>query len=142
MNLLDQHLLSWLGWEYKTYIRKTGFNDAIFDEDLGDKRPDVLRMYSRPFAHAVPGVIDHMNYDDETRNFTLIWTVPPYYSSKKGAIISTGKDWHYPLGMKINLHPNISYFYTEDGRFIHFSVLQRQYPQTMRLEILPSDSYD
>jgi hypothetical protein len=140
MRLLDQYRISWLGWEYKTYVRKTGFNDGIFDEDLGEKRIEVLRLYSRPFAHAVPGIIDYMNYDDQSRNFTLIWTIPPYYSSEKGAIISTGKNWHYPKGMEVNLHPNLPYFYHEGGRFIHVSVLPSQHPQTIRLEIRPSRS--
>lgn len=135
MKLLDEYKISWLGWEYKTFVRRTGFNDGIFEETSGQKRTQVLRLYSRPFPHAVPGEIDYMNYNDETGNFTLIWTVPPYYASE-GAIISTGKTWHYPRGMKVFLYPKTNFTYHNDGKFIHIANPRRQYPQSIRLEIL------
>ena len=138
--MLDKYKVSWLGWEYKTYVRKTGFNDGIFDESNGKKRSEVLKAYSRPFAHAVPGVIDYMNYDDDRGNFTLIWTVPPYYSSK-GAVISTGKRWHYPKGMLVKLTPNISNSYHENGALLYVNNAKRQYPQTIKIELLHADSY-
>lgn len=137
MKLLDEYKISWLGWEYKTFVRKTGYNDGIFDEISGRKRLEVMRMYSRPFPHAVPGVIDYMNYNDESGNFTLIWTIPPFHSSE-GAIISTGKTWHYPRGMKVSLHPKLNYTYNNGGKFIHIASSKRQYPQNIRLEIVPS----
>ena len=139
MKILDDYKISWLGWEFKTYARKTGFNDGIFDESKGDKRSEVLGLYSRPYAHAVPGVINYMNYDDHTGKFTLVWTVPPYYSSK-GAVISTGKRWHYPKGMMVKLTPNIS-SYHENGDFIYVNNVRRQYAQTIKIEILQVDSY-
>jgi hypothetical protein len=52
MNRLDQMAVSWLGWEYKTFVRKTGFGDGLFDEKTGQVRDRMARLYSRPFARA------------------------------------------------------------------------------------------
>ena len=137
MKMLDQSKISWLGWEYKTYVRKTGFNDGIFNEATGEKRDASLKLYSRPFAHAAPGLINYMNFEDQTRNFTVIWTVPAYFTSEHNAKISTGRNWHYPGGMKIRVFPEGSVVYREDGNFVYVSAATRQYPREFKLELTP-----
>lgn len=134
MKRLDSEITSWLGWEYKTYIKKTGYGEGIFNSITEEQRLKMKTLYSRPFAQAVSGKIELMKYDDNDGDFHLIWTIPPF-SSSASTIISTGREYHYPDGLSVTISPNQTSSYTENGNLIYVTTQTRPHPQTIKLII-------
>jgi endoglycosylceramidase len=133
MKRLDSELISWNGWEYKTYIKKTGYGEGIFDSINQNQRPIMKTLYSRPYAQAVSGTISEMKYDDDSGTFTLNWTVAAF-SATAPTIVSTGRAWHYPNGFSVSITP-ATIQYAEKGNLLYIPTLRRSYPQTFRLVI-------
>ena len=104
MRVLDDLLVSWAGWDYKTYSRKTGWGEGLFDESSGLMRRKMQILYSRPYAQAVVGTIKKMHYDDETHEFTLVW-ISNSKDPKKCTQLFLSQKYHYPDGYRVQLDP-------------------------------------
>ena len=135
MKRLDSDLISWLGWEYKTYIKKTGYGEGIFDSINQVQRPEMIKLYSRPFAQSVSGKIIYMNYDDQENIFKLSWEIPPFSPSKSSTVISTGRKWHYPNGMVVTITPNHTTSYLLKDNLIYVNAQSRQFAQIINLTL-------
>lgn len=62
LELADQHLISWLGWEYKPLIEITGWGWGPILPDGQVNTPEVA-VLSRTFAQAVAGHLQSMSFD-------------------------------------------------------------------------------
>ena len=54
IDICDDYLISWTGWEYKPFFPITGAGYSVFDAD-GNIKHDVLGTVSRPYAQIVAG---------------------------------------------------------------------------------------
>ena len=138
MQILDGLIVSWLGWGYKTYIRKTGWGDGIFDEKTGLMRPQMARLYSRPYAKAVVGTIQYMNYNDDTGVFSLKWTVPANMSSTVYTEVSLNAKWHYPHGYNALVTPYNANTHWTDKNTLYIKTKTSQFPQSIELTVRPN----
>ena len=134
--LLDELLTSWTGWDYKTFTRKTGWGDGLFNEATGYIRPKMAKLYSRPYAHAAAGTINHMKYDDETGYFTLNYTVPANTSSNVLTEIVLNPNWHYPRGFHIMVNP-VSYnkYWFDKNQKLYVSTQTKPFGQTVLVTV-------
>jgi hypothetical protein len=139
MKLLDELKVSWMGWEYKTYIRKTGWGDGLFDEKTGLMRPRMATLYSRPYAKAVTGVIHSMIYNDDTGIFSLLWTVPANTSSQLTTEVFLNTKWHYPKGYSVLITPFRSNYHRIGGDTLYITTAESAFPQLVELTIRPKN---
>ena len=137
MQILDEFKMSWLGWEYKTYIRKTGWNEGLFEEETGKIRPKLARLYSRPYAMAVAGTIVDMKYDDHSHVFILKWIIAANSSSDVVSEIFLSRKWHYPTGYRVSFSSSASIRTRTSGNVLYVSAKSRKYDQVVELIVRP-----
>ena len=68
----DQHLLSWIGWEYKPYYPMTGAGYGMFNKD-GTVNDEMLATLRRPYASAVAGQTISQFFDEQTLDYELLF---------------------------------------------------------------------
>jgi endoglycosylceramidase len=66
----DAALLSWAGWEYKSFVEITGFCNGLFFAN-GSVNTPLATTLARPYAKAVAGRTLVMAFNATTREFTL-----------------------------------------------------------------------
>lgn len=137
MRLLDEFRMSWLGWEYKTYVRKTGWGDGLFDEKTGLMRRKMAVLYSRPYATAVMGTIHAMSYNDESGYFYLSWTVPANTTGKHPTEVSLNTKWHYPRGYMVEVMPSYCNTHKIIGNKLQIFTKTKEFSQYVELLVKP-----
>ncbi|KAJ3294789.1 hypothetical protein HDU79_010422 [Rhizoclosmatium sp. JEL0117] len=99
----DLHFLSYTGWEYTDYIPITGTNNGIRDPKTGLVRPDMAKVYSRPYPSAIAGQPLKTEYLDEEGRFTLTFV----YNGNQGLAgvteIRTNFGLHFPDGHSLDV---------------------------------------
>eukprot|EP00271_Cylindrocystis_brebissonii_P013067 TRINITY_DN32630_c0_g1_i1.p1 TRINITY_DN32630_c0_g1~~TRINITY_DN32630_c0_g1_i1.p1 ORF type:complete len:709 (+),score=41.06 TRINITY_DN32630_c0_g1_i1:143-2269(+) len=63
---------SWIGWEFKPFINKTGSNWGVFDQ-WGGVNPVVARKVARTYPRAVAGTIVSFSFAHATGLFSLTY---------------------------------------------------------------------
>ncbi|KAI9206223.1 endoglycoceramidase [Polychytrium aggregatum] len=102
----DQHLQSWIGWEYKRFLPITGFGDSFFDPDTGELWQKMVPLFSRPYAQAVAGKITFMNFSQETSRYELRF-VANEATQLQTTEIRFLKRTHYPNGFRVRIWPSV-----------------------------------
>ena len=74
MDVADEHLVSWMGWEYKSYVAITGYDSPFFDKD-SNVIEKAVRQVSRTYAQVVSGKINSMRFNDTDSSFALSYEV-------------------------------------------------------------------
>ena len=138
MKRLDAMGISWLGWEYKTYVRKTGYGDGLFDEKTGKMRPPMAKMYSRPYARAIAGTFQNMTYDDTTGVFVLKWISDENAPEDATTEVYLGTQYHYSKGYQILVTPTLAHSYWVNGNILHISTKIRTMSETHVLTVKPA----
>jgi endoglycosylceramidase len=98
----DKYKQSWIGWEYKPYIKITGWGWCLVDED-GSVNLQVAKALSRTYAQAVAGQVVSMNFNNNTAVYALTYTADP--SITKPTEIFASSLYHYPRGYTVQLIP-------------------------------------
>ncbi|KAJ7562691.1 hypothetical protein O6H91_03G080600 [Diphasiastrum complanatum] len=72
----DEHVQSWIGWEYKPFVSKTGsdIQDSVFNV-TGEVNLEVAKKLARTYPQAVFGRITSFSFDPSTADFSLIYHV-------------------------------------------------------------------
>jgi len=101
----DKRLQSWIGWNYKPLVAKTGPGESLIDSKTGFIRPDWVNLFSRPYAQSVAGQVESMEFNNHTKVFKLKYT--PIASSAPTEI-RLMKRVHYPNGFRVRVKPENS----------------------------------
>jgi len=97
----ESELQSWMGWEYKSFVPKTGYGDSLWNVSTGEVISDVARLYSHTYASAVPGKTTSASFDEGTGIFTLTFAADP---SIQGPLeIRYSRQTFYPNGADISI---------------------------------------
>ena len=103
MDICDDYLISWTGWEYKPFFPITGAGYSVFDAD-GNIKHDVLGTISRPYAQIVAGNTQKMKFDNRTKEFELVFKANQATFDGERTLVYYNKDIHYPGGFVIENH--------------------------------------
>ncbi|KAI8612654.1 glycoside hydrolase superfamily [Chytriomyces sp. MP71] len=99
----DSYFMSYTGWEYTDYIKKTGTNNGIRNPKTGAVRPGMAAAYSRTHAHAIAGAPTFMEFNDESGLFTFKFV----YNGARGpgsvTELRTNFGVHYPGGYVVRI---------------------------------------
>jgi len=121
LGYFDDYLLSWTGWEYKSYVPEqtqtdfvptcTGCGDGLFYEDRDPKNPNWMtaKNFSRPYVTASAGHLLNMTVDSDTSELKFSFEMDSsidgptlvYCNSKLGGGIEA---W-YPNGVAVDISP-------------------------------------
>ena len=121
LGYFDDYLLSWTGWEYKSYVPKqtqtdfvptcTGCGDGLFYGDRNPKNPNWLtaKNFSRPYVAASAGHLLSMTVDPETSELKFSYQMDSsidaptvvYCNAKLGGKV----DAWYPNGITVDIQP-------------------------------------
>jgi endoglycosylceramidase len=104
MDDADKYLQSWLGWDYKPYVAKTGSGSSIW-YDNGTMNMQVVDRLSRTYAQSVAGVTTLMHYDENTQEFTLHYHTTSACTSYI-TVIYLNKAVHYASGYTVSILPS------------------------------------
>ncbi|KAL5463688.1 hypothetical protein EMCRGX_G032612 [Ephydatia muelleri] len=136
MDVADQYLQSWLGWEYKPFDPITGADSSIWYSN-GTLDMSAIDILSRTYAMAVAGVTTSMTYSASSKNFDLIYRTSSLCTSavtqvylNEGVHYSSGYDiiatpmdsltWWSPSKNLVEVIHNPS---LPDGTEIHVQIL-------------------
>jgi endoglycosylceramidase len=73
MDVADDQLFSWLGWEYKIFWPITGASFSIFHPD-GSINHEYLASLTRTYPQAVAGRTQGFKFNNATAEFNLNYT--------------------------------------------------------------------
>lgn len=118
MAAADAHVQSWIGWEYKPYVGKTGFNSGPFQRD-GTLDLQIARSLARTYPRAVAGSITTFSFDPATALFSLSFVAGPTRGDGGGRRHSRPalsdpaglteiwfhREYFYPFGLLIDAQP-------------------------------------
>lgn len=86
MELCDRHGgLSWIGWQYKEFVNICGSppSATLFDPATSQLRPDMVKLFSRPFPAIIAGQLVGFEFAWDTSTFHLRY-IPAVESSLLG----------------------------------------------------------
>ncbi|KAJ3385486.1 hypothetical protein HDU84_002236 [Entophlyctis sp. JEL0112] len=120
LDAVDYHMISVTGWEYKDYVTpgdfiQTGTNNGLVDTSTGLIRPDMERVYSRTYAHAIAGIPISMCFDNTTSAFALLFTFNGKNGTAGTTVLRTNFNSTYPNGFSVQIS-------AESGTFIYSTV--------------------
>jgi len=101
LNYTDHYIQSWTGWEYKSYVPITGYNDAFFNSD-GTFKPAV-KYFSRTYAPAVAGYILSMQFNPSNSIFELVYYINT--NCQAPTEIYLNEEFYYSKGFNITFSP-------------------------------------
>lgn len=103
MDVADQYLQSWLGWEYKPFDPITGADSSIWFPN-GTLDTGAIDILSRTYATAVAGVTTSMTYSADSKSFDLIYNTS---SACTYAVtqVYLNEDVHYKNGYSVVATP-------------------------------------
>lgn len=108
MDVMDEHLLSWIGWEYKSFAGST-VNGTCTGCGIGPIYPNgtldmgMISALSRTYAQAVAGVAQSTSFSSTTYAFSLVFTQNPSLSAPTE--IYFNQALHYPAGYSCTVAP-------------------------------------
>jgi endoglycosylceramidase len=100
--LADQHLTGWTYWAYKTFGDATGSSsESLFsnDSDLSSLKPAKAALLIRPYAQAIAGTPQAMNFDTATKVFGLSYA--PRAATAPTEIFVPARQ--YPQGYRVSV---------------------------------------
>lgn len=101
-DLDDAYGLSWMHWEYKPFVRKTGWSYGLYNSD-GSLNEAQVALYARTYAPAVAGTTQRFVFNITTGAAELVYTIKPRCTQP--TIIYLSEQWHYPRGFTVALSP-------------------------------------
>eukprot|EP00897_Mesotaenium_endlicherianum_P007760 jgi/Mesen1/7011/ME000365S06147 len=153
----DRHLQSWIGWEYKPYVNKTGYNLGPFNED-GSLNETVARFLSRTYPQAVAGTTCSFSFSPATGLFKLSYDAAelPDKAEEAGGAQGEGQElaeaearllsrtteiwlsrkYFYPLGIVVSRQPP-GLEVVEDGNRVLLRHSRALCGRTINIEIRP-----
>lgn len=134
----DEYLQSWLGWEYKPFVPKTGSGSSIW-YDNGTMNMQVVDRLSRTYAHSVAGVTTLMLYNEITKRFTLTYYVTAACTSNTTEIYFN-KALHYSQGYTVAVAPSNSVTWKEENDNYVIVSHSRSLPEGALIDVSISSS--
>lgn len=105
LDLFDDYLQSWIGWDYKN----SNFYLQNFTANL-----TYIRVISRTYAQAVAGKTKSMKFDSNTRDFSLSYEA---CSDCGETEIYLNEDLHYEQGFNVTLNnENLEWYQPKKNR--------------------------
>ncbi|KAJ7534126.1 hypothetical protein O6H91_13G080900 [Diphasiastrum complanatum] len=118
----DSYVQSWIGWEYKAFLNKTGSNidQSLFTDD-GQVNLNLAKKLARTYPQAVAGKIISFSFDPVFARFSLVYFVERLLhsqaeeenlvsvdvdNSKHCTQIFVHRQFHYPLGLDVKVSDN------------------------------------
>ncbi|KAI8915103.1 glycoside hydrolase superfamily [Entophlyctis helioformis] len=134
----DAFQQSWMGWSYKSFAQqRNSIDSSLFDDTTGKRRPEMERLLSRPYATAVQGLIERMEFNDTERTFTLVWTPRNVTSGVADRVpdaeVALARRVWYPDGFRVSLEPRGRASWTYDALRQQLSV--RLQPSVVRANL-------
>ncbi|KAJ3043862.1 hypothetical protein HDV00_003900 [Rhizophlyctis rosea] len=102
MEAAESAQISWIGWQYKSYVPITGSGPGLFDEDTGEPYDFLVPVYSRPYPPAISGHLLSFKYNMTTRHFKLRYAVEPQLRFPTEITVNKV---HYPDGFDVVVRP-------------------------------------
>ena len=103
-DLCDDHLLSWIGWEYKPYYPITGASYSVWRPD-GSINSEFLATLARTYPTEVAGRTQGFSFNNSTAEFWLNYTTTPA-SSVQNSTVYLHELYHYPNGYEMEFLNN------------------------------------
>ncbi|KAL1915612.1 uncharacterized protein VTP21DRAFT_6736 [Calcarisporiella thermophila] len=98
----DKYQQSYLGWAYKGFGNFDG-ESSLIDENTGDSRFEMEKLYSRTFAPAVAGKIMEYKFNDNDYSFYLEYRINS--AATLPTVIKVQRRIYYPDGFNITIVP-------------------------------------
>jgi endoglycosylceramidase len=103
MDLADQYLQSWIGWEFKPFFPITGYGYNIYNQADGKLNTRMVETMTRTYARAIAGRTLSMSFNITTHDFQL------RYLQNSSCVLPTeiyvNTEYHYPNGYQVKIHP-------------------------------------
>lgn len=134
----DANVQSWIAWEYKSYVNKTGTNYGPFHAD-GTINKDVAKLLARTYPIAVAGTIVDFSFNFLSSEFVLTYIAgllseeldPESFEMARTTEVWFSKEYCYPNGFKVSVEPN-----TIELTHLDSSVLIKHLPSLQGSKIL------
>lgn len=102
----DDHVQSWIGWEYKAFYNKTGsiIEQSLFNPD-GEVNMALAKKLARTYPQVVCGRIVSYYFDPTTSSFTL-----SYFAENPSPCtteIFVHRTFYYPFGLNVTWNPTM-----------------------------------
>ncbi|KAL0487854.1 endoglycoceramidase EGCSE [Acrasis kona] len=105
---------SWIGWEYKPYVRITGFGRSVFNDDGTINQP-LVKMVSQTWAQSVAGTITHQTFDFKNGTYELVYDVNA--NCKLPTVVYVSRERYYKNKPVVKIEGGV---YKEQGKnYIH-----------------------
>lgn len=99
----DAGLLSWIMWEFKSYIRITGWSTGAYTE-AGTPDTGVIAALARTYPQVVAGEVERFHYEPFSGNFTLAYRVTKATYGQE-TVVFIPAHIHYSSGYSVALYP-------------------------------------
>lgn len=116
LELADANRLSWIGWQYKQFVRVAGSppHGTLVDPHTGVYRPGMCRLFSRPYPSAVSGDLLSFNFNWTTSELTVSVAPPQGDDSSTHAIdpeivvsVTEEEEWGWDGGWHVRSVTNL-----------------------------------
>jgi len=99
----DRYFQSWLNWEYKAFVPRTGFDYGFWNPN-GTLNNNTISNLTRTYARAIAGKGVNMTYNDTTFDFQLAYRVNSNCTLPTEIYLNAAM--HYPNGVQVTLEPS------------------------------------
>ena len=100
----DRYFQSWLHWEYKAYVGKTGYNYGFWNSN-GTVNQEMVQTLTRTYATAIAGHGLAMAFNVTTGDFLLKFLLDTSISAPTE--VYAYQQLHYPKGAAIKVTPAV-----------------------------------
>ena len=107
LDIFDEYLQSWIGWDYK---------NGNFYYDNFTAKDDYIKVVSRTYAQAVSGRTKSMKFDSSTRDFNLVFEACAECGETE---IYLNEDMHYEGGFDVDVNDVSLEWYQPKKNRIH-----------------------
>jgi endoglycosylceramidase len=105
LDYVDQYRTHFMGWEYKSFVRITGWGESIYNEELGTFNDPVRLILSRTYPHFVAGRAQSIVFDNQTSAFSLTYTPQATVPAGLPTEIYVNLQLRYPNGVNVAVSP-------------------------------------
>jgi len=130
--LADDHLQSWIWWQFKDYddVTTASIGDVeSFYDSKGNLQVPKVKALSRTYAQAISGTPTSMKFNETSAQFHLTYTYSAAVPTTAPTVIYYNAEWHYPRGFLIFVTPS---------NFVSWTSLETGYIQLWHQASLPN----
>eukprot|EP00055_Hartaetosiga_balthica_P012705 m.62515 g.62515 ORF g.62515 m.62515 type:complete len:499 (-) comp8033_c4_seq2:73-1569(-) len=132
----DGQFQSWLHWEYKAFIPKTGSNYGFWNQD-GSINNQSVHALTRTYASSIAGKGVSMSFNSTTAAFSLSYITDPSVEDGTTTVFAS-KAIHYPTGVDVLITPEGALSWSVSGNIYSFKATDTSKAQFVSISLTKS----